>query len=80
MFKVMMNDLELYKQKADMSKQLATYYSPFSPIKTFSQEVLMSQPQVAGGIMDVQTGMKNKDVDLIKKMEKENIALRDEKK
>lgn len=36
MFKVMMNDLELYKQKADMSKQLATYFSPFSPIKTFS--------------------------------------------
>ena len=32
MFKVMMNDLELYKQKADMSKQLATYFSPFSPI------------------------------------------------
>jgi len=36
MFKVMMNDLELYKQKADMSKQLATYFSPFSPIQTFS--------------------------------------------
>lgn len=29
--------------------------------------------------MDVQTGMKNKDVDLIKKMEKENISLREVK-
>ena len=44
MFKVMMNDLELYKQKADMSKQLATYFSPFSPIQTFSQEMLFKQP------------------------------------
>ena len=32
MFKVMMSDLEAYKQKADMSKELATYFSPFSPI------------------------------------------------
>lgn len=32
MFKIMMNDLELYKQKADMSKELATYFSPFTPI------------------------------------------------
>ena len=32
MFKIMMNDLELYKQKAEMSKELATYFSPFTPI------------------------------------------------
>jgi len=36
MFKIMMNDLELYKQKAEMSKELATYFSPFTPIQTFS--------------------------------------------
>lgn len=33
MFKVMMSDLETYKQKADMTKELATYFSPFSPIQ-----------------------------------------------
>ena len=45
MFKVMMSDLEQYKQKADMSKQLATYFSPFSPITTFSHKynLLMSE-------------------------------------
>ena len=32
MFKVMMSDLETYKLKADMSKELATYFSPFAPI------------------------------------------------
>ena len=32
MFMVMMNDLEVYKQKADMSKELATFFSPFTPI------------------------------------------------
>lgn len=41
MFKIMMNDLELYKQKAEMSKELATYFSPFTPIQTFSQDVLI---------------------------------------
>lgn len=44
MFKVMMNDVEEYKKKAEMSKQLATYFSPFSPIQTFSQEELVNQP------------------------------------
>lgn len=29
MFKVMMNDLENYRIKANMSKELATYFSPF---------------------------------------------------
>jgi len=33
MFKVMMDDLENYKQKADMSKELATFFSPFAPIQ-----------------------------------------------
>jgi hypothetical protein len=31
-FKVMNDDLENYKQKADMSKELATFFSPFTPI------------------------------------------------
>ena len=31
-FKVMSDDLENYKQKADMSKELATFFSPFTPI------------------------------------------------
>jgi hypothetical protein len=30
--KVMMNDLENYKIKADMSKEFATFFSPFAPI------------------------------------------------
>lgn len=29
----MMGDLDTYKQKADMSKELATYFSPFTPIQ-----------------------------------------------
>jgi hypothetical protein len=31
-FKIMMNDLENYKHKAEMSKEYATFFSPFSPI------------------------------------------------
>ena len=72
MFKVMMSDLETYKQKADMTKELATYFSPFSPIQQFSQEVLFKQPQSKDKIIDVNLGMKNKDAELIKKLEKEN--------
>jgi len=36
MFRIMMNDLESYKQKAEMQKELATFFSPFSPIQSFS--------------------------------------------
>ena len=79
MFKVMMNDLELYKQKAEMSKQLATYFSPFAPITTFSQEQLFKQPQTKDGIIDAQLSLKNKDSDIIKKQEKEIINLREVK-
>lgn len=32
MFKVMMNDFTVYKEKADMSKELATFFSPFTPV------------------------------------------------
>ena len=37
-FKIMMNDLENYKHKAEMSKEYATFFSPFSPINQFSEE------------------------------------------
>ena len=77
MFKVMMSDLETYKQKEDMTKELATYFSPFSPIQQFSQEVLFKQPQSKDKIIDVNLGMKNKDAELIKKLEKENKNLKD---
>ena len=75
MFKVMMSDLVTYKQKADMTKELATYFSPFSPIQQFSQEVLFKQPQSKDKIIDVNLGMKNKDAELIKKLEKEKSSL-----
>ena len=79
MFKVMMSDLETYKQKADMTKELATYFSPFSPIQQFSQETLFKQPQTKDKIIDVNLGMKSKDAELIKKLEKENQNLKDVK-
>ena len=63
-----------------MSKQLATYFSPFSPIQTFSQEMLFKQNQVKDGIIDVNLGMKGKDADLIKKMEREILQLKEFKK
>ena len=82
MFRVMMDDLENYKQKAEMTKELATYFSPFSPLNQFSQDVLLKQPQTKDQIIDVRLGMKNKDAEKIKnleqkldgfkKMEKEN--------
>ena len=76
MFKVMMSDLDQYKQKADMSKQLATYFSPFSPITTFSLEQLFKQPQTRDGVINSSLGDK-KNENLIKKQEKDFINLRE---
>lgn len=66
MFKVMMSDLEAYKQKAEMSKELATYFSPFSPINQFSQESLFKQQQTKNNIIDVKLGMADKTSETIK--------------
>lgn len=79
MFKIMMNDLELYKQKAEMSKELATYFSPFTPIQAFSQQQLYDQKQIRENVIDVKFQMKGKDTELIKKMEKEIQNLQDQK-
>ena len=79
MFKIMMNDLELYKQKAEMSKELATYFSPFTPIQAFSHQQLYDQKQIRENVIDVKFQMKGKDTELIKKMEKEIQNLQEQK-
>ena len=60
-----------------MSKELATYFSPFAPIQQFSQETLFKQPQAKEGIIDVQKGLRNKDSEKIKELEKELDSLKD---
>ena len=42
--------------------------------------MLFKQNQVKDGIIDVNLGMKGKDADLIKKMEREILALKETKK
>lgn len=54
-----------------MSKELATYFSPFTPIQTFSHQQLYDQKQIRENVIDVKFQMKGKDTELIKKMEKE---------
>lgn len=80
MFKVMMNDLEVYKQKADMSKELATFFSPFTPINQFSQEELFKQPQSRDKVLDMRQVIKGGQAERIKQMELELQNLRDVKR
>jgi hypothetical protein len=49
-----------------MSKELATYFSPFSPINQFSQESLFKQQQTKNNIIDVKLGMADKTSETIK--------------
>ena len=77
---MLVNDLEMYKQKAEMSKQRATFFSPFSPVQTFSQEMLFKQPQSKEGIINADLGGSEKYTDLIKKMEKDLMNLKEIKK
>jgi|TARA_B110001450_G_C17484529_1_gene425646 hypothetical protein len=62
-----------------MSKELATYFSPFTPIQTFSQDVLIKQQTTRDNIIDVKFEMKGKDANLIGKYEKELQNLKDVK-
>lgn len=40
----MKDDLENYKKIAKISKELATYYSPFTPLQQYKQEFLIKLP------------------------------------
>lgn len=56
-----MNDLENYKHKAEMSKEYATFFSPFSPINQFSEEEMKNMIQVKKGIVNIDAVVKLKD-------------------
>lgn len=54
----MRDDLENYKKVAHMSKELATYYSPFTPLHQYKREVLIKLPQLKSEIIDLKEAMK----------------------
>ena len=80
MFKVMMHDFEVYKQKALQSKELATFFSPFTPINQFSQEELMSQPIKRDKVLDMSNVIKSEGAKKIKELEQELEEMREHKK
>ena len=69
-----MNDLENMNKKAEMSKELATHYSPFQPLNKFNLEELKEQPTMKkksakDKVLDVNYAMKIEDTVKIKKLE-----------
>eukprot|EP00347_Sterkiella_histriomuscorum_P022668 403337606 len=57
LFKLMRDDLENYKKIAQMSKELATYYSPFTPLHQYKREFLIKLPQIKSEIIDLKGAM-----------------------
>ena len=41
-----------------MSKELATYYSPFTPLTQYKREILIKLPQIKSEIIDLKEAMK----------------------
>ena len=64
----MKDDLENYKKRAEMSKELATYFSPFYDISTQSMEEVKTQPMVKENVIDAVSSVKDRDLNLIKKL------------
>ena len=60
-----------------MSKELATYFSPFEPINQFSIQQLSEQQKTKKGLIDVSAAVRGKDVGRIKELEKQKIELED---
>jgi uncharacterized coiled-coil DUF342 family protein len=69
----MRDDLENYKKVAQMSKELATYYSPFTPLTQYKHEVLIKLPQIKSDIIDLKEAMQetSSNIDTLKKRIKE---------
>lgn len=40
-----------------MQKQMATYYSPFTPLNQYKKEVLIKLPQIKSEIIDLKEAM-----------------------
>ena len=49
----MIEDLCEYKQKAEMSKEKATYFDPFSSIRVHDLNTVNSQPVAKHDVLDV---------------------------
>mmetsp|Transcript_4936 Transcript_4936/g.3549 ORF Transcript_4936/g.3549 Transcript_4936/m.3549 type:complete len:194 (+) Transcript_4936:358-939(+) len=77
----MRDDLENYKKIAKMSKELATYYSPFTPLQQYRQEYLIKLPQFKSEIIDLRSAMKETSANIdhlnkqIRDLEKTNLDL-----
>jgi len=52
-------DLENYKKIAEESNQLATYYSPFTPLQKFKQEKLINSRKIKDEIIDLEDAVKD---------------------
>jgi uncharacterized coiled-coil DUF342 family protein len=76
----MRDDLENYKRVAQMSKELATYYSPFTPLQKYKREILIKLPQIKSEIIDLKEAMQetSSNIDILKKEIKELTTERDE--
>ena len=64
-----------------MSKDLATYYSPFTPLQQYKREFLIKLPQIKSEIIDLKGVMQETSQQIetlnkrIKELEKANIDL-----
>ena len=69
----MRDDLENYKKIAQMSKELATYYSPFTPLHQYKREFLIKLPQIKSEIIDLKEAMQetSTNIDVLNKKIKE---------
>lgn len=62
-----------------MSKELATYFSPFEPINQFTIQQ-MSEHKSEKGLIDVNKAVRSSDSNRIKELEKEKIQLKEQLK
>ena len=60
-----------------MSKELATYFSPFTPINQFSLQE-MSEHKTPKGLIDVNKALRSKDAERIKDLEKEILGYKEQ--
>ena len=81
----MRDDLENYKKIAQMSKDFATMYSPFTPLQQYKREYLMKLPSIKSEIIDLKGAMQetSEAIDKLNKriseLEKLNLQMNIEK-
>lgn len=77
-YQMTVKELEFFKKKAEISKEIGTYFSPFTSLNQFSDKEKNKEPRMVGmnnHVLDIKSAIKDAQIEKIKTLEARNKEL-----